>query len=296
MSDFDQTLTKLAFTDGKKADPTFKVIQDHKKTPDFIKQEGRDMYMKYYKIEQRKDLTFEQKMEGIHNWWRRDLEIFTLPEARFSKEMCIEAIFESKLLYRRGYGSFLKLAQEGQIPFFIVSAGLGDIIDISLQVLKEGGEIEHSANDPVRIISNFFKFKDVDGAQIISDWDRDYVHIFNKREKIYKTKDVGLEKKNVILLGDIKQDCQMCDASKHESVLKVGFYNSLATAKHPGDLNIDVNDFASAFDLVIENDASLLPIVFLLQEILKVPVMTPLEMTSLKNEDDTFSRLSKWLV
>jgi hypothetical protein len=37
MSDFDQTLTKLAFTDGKKADPTFKVIQDHKKTPDFIK-------------------------------------------------------------------------------------------------------------------------------------------------------------------------------------------------------------------------------------------------------------------
>lgn len=62
---------------------------------------------------------------------------------------------------------------------------------------------------------------------MISDWQRDFIHIFNKKEKLYKSNDAGLDKKNIILLGDIKEDCDMCDPSKHENILKVGFYNTL---------------------------------------------------------------------
>jgi hypothetical protein len=46
---------------------------------------------------------------------------------------------------------------------------------------------------------------------MVTDWEREFIHIFNKREKIYKLKSTALKRPNVLLMGDIIEDMAMTD-------------------------------------------------------------------------------------
>ncbi len=64
----------------------------------------------------------------------------------------------------------------------------------------------------------------------------------------------------MLVMGDLVEDIEMVDESKHDLVLKVGFLNS--PDKHP-DL---LQKYQDSFDLVITGDGSLEPVLTLLKE------------------------------
>ena len=78
----------------------------------------------------------------------------------------------------------------------------------------------------------------------------------NKKEHIYhEGRDI---RKNVFVMGDILQDIRMIDESRHENVVKVGFLND---RERDGHL---MEEYLDTFDIVILDDGTLLPVVFLI--------------------------------
>jgi hypothetical protein len=59
---------------------------------------------------------------------------------------------------------------------------------------------------------------------------------------------------NVILLGDIIEDCDMVDKSKHDQVINIGFLNNMNKNAHLLD------NYMEYFDMVITGDGPLEPV------------------------------------
>ena len=62
-------------------------------------------------------------------------------------------------------------------------------------------------------------------------------------------------------MGDILEDIEMVDSSKHEVVLKIGFLNNLKNHEHLFER------FKESYDIVIVDDGSMLPVSYLLNKI-----------------------------
>jgi hypothetical protein len=56
---------------------------------------------------------------------------------------------------------------------------------------------------------------------------------------------------NVILLGDIKEDCDMVERSNHDQVLNIGFLNKNTEL---------LESYMESFEVVITGDGPLLPV------------------------------------
>lgn len=61
LTDYDQTLTKERYLDGKRADSSFKALQDSRYIPNEIKVETRKLFDKYSLIELDKSISHEEK-------------------------------------------------------------------------------------------------------------------------------------------------------------------------------------------------------------------------------------------
>ena len=59
---------------------------------------------------------------------------------------------------------------------------------------------------------------------------------------------------NVILLGDIIEDCEMVDKDKHDQVLNIGFLNNMQKNGHM------IDNYTESFDIVITGDGPLNPV------------------------------------
>jgi Pyrimidine 5'-nucleotidase (UMPH-1) len=73
MTDFDQTLTKLNYVDGRKADSSFKAIQDSTFIPESIKVLTRSLYDKYHPMEIDLEISREEKERHMVDWWEGNL-------------------------------------------------------------------------------------------------------------------------------------------------------------------------------------------------------------------------------
>ena len=70
-----------------------------------------------------------------------------------------------------------------------------------------------------------------------------------------------LMRKNVILLGDIVEDIDMVDESRHSQCLKVGYLNS-SKNEHLFDY------YSNNFDIVIRRDGPLVPVNLIMDTII----------------------------
>ena len=144
-------------------------------------------------------------------------------------------VLESKLLFRFGLGEFLQNCKKMDLPLFVVSAGIGEIIEASFYAILHNGEIDKHGGDELRefyhnnvkILSNTFIYDENIGI----DYCRPLVHILNKQTFIYDGENAKerLFKKNVIIMGDILEDVKMVRTSMHEVQLKIGFMNDLVS-------------------------------------------------------------------
>lgn len=109
MTDFDQTLTKLNYLDNKKADSSFKAIQDSSYVPNEVKTLTRGLFDKYHPMETDLKMSRQEKERHMHDWWDGDMKLFT--EMRLKKEDYGMIVLKSRLLFRHGISELLQLSQ-----------------------------------------------------------------------------------------------------------------------------------------------------------------------------------------
>lgn len=143
------------------------------------------------------------------------------------------------------------------LPFYIVSGGIKEIIEAHFKMILETGELNEEEGkawwDKVGIFSNEFKY---DNDTTIG-FKNPIVHVLNKREIIYKER--ADFRRNVIILGDIIEDVGMVHEEYHDIVLKIGYLND--TVKY-GHL---MSHYLETYDLLITGDGTLYPPTYLLQ-------------------------------
>ena len=97
-----------------------------------------------------------------------------------------QIILDSRILFRFGINEILELSYHFDIPFYVVSGGIADIIEASFCAILANGELHGEdaleAFSKLEIFSNEFKY--VNGE--IYDYFRPIIHILNKQEIIYE--------------------------------------------------------------------------------------------------------------
>ena len=119
------------------------------------------------------------------------------------------------------------------------------------------------------MLSNSFHFEsrlNPESGQVepmVIGYDRDHIlHSQNKFEFVNKIAFDKIKTKmrtNVILLGDIKEDCEMVEPSNHDQVLNIGFLNKKTEL---------LDSYLEKFEVVITGDGPMVPVNVILDQIL----------------------------
>lgn len=203
----------------------------------------------------------EEKEKHMVAWWEGNMKLFA--NMRLQREDYGRVVLNSRILFRHGITELLSLGHSLQLPFYIVSGGMAEIIEASFYAILHNGETGNKEDDlrdywhkQVQILSNKFIYHDNVGI----DFERPIIHILNKQQFIYDQQAKRSFRKNVIVMGDILDDVKMVDHSRHETVLKIGFLNDPIHHQHL------VEEFKKAYDIVITDDGSLQPVNYLIQK------------------------------
>ena len=73
LTDYDMTLTKAFFTDGRKAESSFRALSESKLVPDAMRELARDLYDKYRPIELDVSMDASEKTLHMIRWWEENL-------------------------------------------------------------------------------------------------------------------------------------------------------------------------------------------------------------------------------
>lgn len=159
---------------------------------------------------------------------------------------------QANLEIRPGVDRVLIDCKNTSVPFLVFSAGIGNIIE---EILK-GANMFY---DNMHIVSNMMVFDD---KGVCVDFKEPLIHVFNKSEFQLETSPYHKmieERSNVILMGDSLGDLQMSQGVKHDLCFNIGFLNHDIKALEPS--------YFKAFDLVIEGDANMNPVIEMLKHL-----------------------------
>ncbi|EMP31553.1 Cytosolic 5'-nucleotidase III [Chelonia mydas] len=155
---------------------------------------------------------------------------------------------------REGYENFFDKLSEHNIPVFIFSAGIGDILE---EVIHQAG-VYHSN---VKVVSNFMDF---DENGVLKGFKGELIHVYNKHDGALKNTEYFKQLKdnsNIILLGDSQGDLTMADGVANvEHILKIGYLNDKVEEL--------LEKYMDSYDIVLVKDESLDVANSILQKIL----------------------------
>lgn len=150
---------------------------------------------------------------------------------------------------REGYEQFFDRLHQHDVPVFIFSAGLGDVLE---EIIRQAGVYHPN----VKVVSNFMDFDDnVSPARlrssaqvtilrvnetrcvdlllisqgILKGFKGELIHVYNKHDGALRNTEYFKQLKeycNIILMGDSLGDLSMADGAPNvENILKIGFLN-----------------------------------------------------------------------
>ena len=182
---------------------------------------------------------------------------------------------EGKLFFRKGTRNLLETCHDNKIDFVVMSAGIYEYVESSMQILThshEPGYSEKLANEfNQTIISNRFNYELSDDkskslferAEVVG-YKLPLVTPMTKRDTIYSDDGPVRVKKNVVVVGDIVEDAHMAKTRKHDTILKVGM---MIDAKKESHREAQMASFRDTFDLIVAHDGSFCPLVDTMQVI-----------------------------
>lgn len=225
--DFDRTITSFESSDSW--DACGELLESGFK---------RDMnsYFDYYRpIEIDYTMDIKEKEKYMEEWYSKCIDLYQ--KYNLTRQKLEESVSKSKVKLRKGAEKFLKDAYSYKIPVIILSAGIGNVIEIFLK----------NSNlyfDNMYIIGNFLEF-DENGD--MKPFDSDMIHTMNKTMKNHLPKDIEQkikQKEYGILIGDLITDKKMVEENMLDKVLTIGFLKE--------ENNIDV--YNKSFDIVLYNE------------------------------------------
>ncbi len=254
LADFDGTLTTM-FVDGARVPSLISVLRDGNYLSTKYSTAAHELYNQYHTIEHDETISLAERKRLMHEWWTQGFQL--LIDHRFKQQDLVTVVQSGKIELRPGTVGLLRLLQDYNIPLVIMSAsGLGSE---AIKLFLEDAEI----NFPnIFIISNQWVWDD-DGFAIAIR--QPIIHTLNKAETTVQGTPawkVIRNRRDVILLGDNPHDVEMVAGFPYDRLLKIGLLNE-PTAELQAV-------FGKTFDMVIEGDGSLQPVLELVGEIVKM--------------------------
>ncbi|KAM7176871.1 LOW QUALITY PROTEIN: cytosolic 5'-nucleotidase 3A [Macrochelys suwanniensis] len=251
ITDFDMTLSRFSYN-GKRCPTCHNVLDNCKLITEECRKKLLQLKETYYAIEIDPDLTIEEKYPYMVEWYNKSHTL--LVEQGLQKDKFAEIVRESDVMLKEGYENFFDKLNEHNIPVFIFSAGIGDILE---EVIHQAG-VYHSN---VKVVSNFMDF---DENGVLKGFKGELIHVYNKHDGALKNTEYFKQLKdnsNVVLLGDSQGDLTMADGLANvEHILKIGYLNDKVEEL--------LEKYMDSYDIVLVKDESLDVANSILQKIL----------------------------
>ncbi|KAI3361540.1 hypothetical protein L3Q82_012962, partial [Scortum barcoo] len=240
ITDFDMTLSKFA-VNGKRCPTCHNIIDNCKLVTDECRQKLLQLKNKYYPIEIDPYLTMEEKYPFMVEWYFKSHSL--LVEQRLEKDKLSEVVRESDAALREGYEEFFDRLQQHNVPVFIFSAGLGDVLE---EIIRQAGVYHPN----VKVVSNFMDFDD---NGVLRGFKGELIHVYNKHDGALRNTEYFKQLKeycNIILMGDSLGDLSMADGVPNvENILKIGFLNDKVEER--------LDKYLDSYDIVLVKDETL---------------------------------------
>uniref|UniRef100_A0A3P8RV07 5'-nucleotidase n=1 Tax=Amphiprion percula TaxID=161767 RepID=A0A3P8RV07_AMPPE len=240
ITDFDMTLSKFA-VNGKRCPTCHNIIDNCKLVTEECRQKLLQLKNKYYPIEIDPHLTMEEKYPFMVEWYFKSHTL--LVEQRLEKDKLPEVVRESDAALREGFEQFFDHLQQHNVPVFIFSAGLGDVLE---EIIRQAG-VYHSN---VKVVSNFMDFDD---NGVLKGFKGELIHVYNKHDGALRNTEYFKQLReycNIILMGDSLGDLSMADGVPNvENILKIGFLNDKVEER--------LDKYMDSYDIVLMKDETL---------------------------------------
>ena len=230
---------------------------------------------KYYPIEIDPNLTIEQKLPHMRDWYEKNHA--AMASQNITKPKISEAVKSANVIMREKSLEVIDFVQRAGIPLLIFSAGLGDIIEEVLEFKMN--EISLKLEESTKVVSNRMVFRGEE-VRVVRGRRQNYIiltrhswqlvgfsepliHMFNKNQGAVPV-ELQPTAPNQILMGDGYGDRTMCDGAETPAdvLLKFGFLNDHVDEK--------LESYLDAFDIVIVDDGSMECVLKILEGVLEI--------------------------
>ena len=195
------------------------------------------LYREYRPIELNYQIPFDEKKLAMERWYQECMDLYY--EYHLTESKLKESIKKSNFIFRKGAKELLKEMYENNVPVIILSAGIGNTIEL---FLKESDSYYKN----IFIISNFIKF-DKNGK--MEKFGGKLIHSLNKSMKENLPREIEEELESKIyslLIGDAIEDKKMVPKEQWEKTISVGFCNE--------NINNNLEEYRRNFDITLTND------------------------------------------
>lgn len=227
LSDFDNTLThKDSFT-------SWNVFNLNKQMSENYKLESGILFRDYGPLENAPNISENERYKLMEEWWNKHLELFM--KYNLNQNFIEQAIDNNYIFLKDGAIDFIEITTQNDIPFIVLSGGIGNIIEKFFENL----ELE---NDNLQVISNFLEF-DENGN--IDRLPNKIIHGMNKNiaEMSNDMKNKIDSKRYKILIGDTLGDIHMVDENELDSTISIAFVKD--------ESEQILNKFSKTFDIIL---------------------------------------------
>ena len=127
--DFDMTLTR-SHRDGLPVDCSWGVMENSPHLPSDYTSKSSALKEKYLPIEHSPDMSVEEKLPHIVEWYEKTNELLQI--CGLKKSMIPEMVEASSVELRDDTDLLLRRLQGDQVPVLVLSAGCGDLVEAIL--------------------------------------------------------------------------------------------------------------------------------------------------------------------
>ncbi|KAM4843154.1 7-methylguanosine phosphate-specific 5'-nucleotidase [Thomomys bottae] len=251
ISDFDMTLSRFA-CNGQRCPSSHNILDNSKIISEECRKELSALLHHYYPIEIDPQRTIKEKLPHMVEWWTKAHKL--LCQQRIHKSQIAQVVQESAAMLREGYKTFFNTLHQNNIPLFIFSAGIGDILE---EIIRQMGMLHSN----IHIVSNYMDFNE---EGFLQGFKGQLIHTYNKNSSVCENSSYFQQlqgKTNILLLGDSMGDLTMADGVPGvQNILKIGFLNDKVEERR--------ERYLDAYDIVLEKDETLDVVNGLLQHIL----------------------------
>ncbi|KAM6042611.1 7-methylguanosine phosphate-specific 5'-nucleotidase isoform 1-T1 [Theristicus caerulescens] len=240
ISDFDMTLSRFG-CNGRRCPTSHNILDNSRVISEDGKKKLKDLLHYYYPIEIDPDRTLEEKRPLMVEWWTRAHEL--LLQEKIQKGDIAQIVRESDVMLRDGFNELFDQLHKYNVPLFIFSAGVGDILE---EIIRQANVFYSNVN----VVSNYMDFDD---NGVLTHFKGPLIHTYNKNNSVLQGTEYFQQlstRTSIILLGDSMGDLTMADGVPSvENILKIGFLNDKVEEQR--------GKYLDAYDIVLESDETL---------------------------------------